>query len=112
MSLLPRLGRPDVRRHADLFDVPTGEGLTVTFVGVSTLLLDDGESALLVDGFFSRPGLARVALGRLSPDLPRIDAALARLGLGPGRRSRAAVAPGTALGAGVAAEGEEPRHEP
>jgi len=28
--------------------------LTVTFFGVATLLVDDGDSALMTDGFFSR----------------------------------------------------------
>ncbi len=48
---------------------------------MSTLLVDDGSSALLTDGFFSRPGLREVALGRLSPSVPRIDAALSRAGI-------------------------------
>ncbi len=29
----------------------------VTFLGVSTVLISDGETALLTDGFFSRPSL-------------------------------------------------------
>ena len=35
----------------------------MTFLGVSTLLIDDGTSALMIDGFFSRPGLLRLAAG-------------------------------------------------
>lgn len=50
--------------------------LRVTFLGVSTLLFDDGETAILTDGFFSRPSLWRVALTPLSPDLDRIGEAL------------------------------------
>lgn len=77
-----RLGRPDIARYADRFDLPAADnGLTVTFLGVATLLLNDGESAVLTDGFFSRPSLARVALGRIAPDPPRIDAALRRAGI-------------------------------
>jgi L-ascorbate metabolism protein UlaG (beta-lactamase superfamily) len=74
-----RLGRPDLGRYADRFDVPAaGEGLSVTFLGVSTLLLDDGESAILTDGFFSRPAMRRVLLGRIGPDVDRIDRCLRR----------------------------------
>lgn len=75
-----RLGRPDIGRYADRFDVPEAarSGLSVTFLGVSTLLLDDGESAILTDGFFSRPAMARVVLQRLAPDEERIDACLRR----------------------------------
>ena len=82
MRLKP--GRPDISRYADLFAVPLAAPdapLTVTWLGVSTLLLDDGESAVLTDGFFSRPSLARVGLGRIAPSPPRIDGCLARLGL-------------------------------
>ena len=58
-----RLGRPDLGRYADRFDVPEAgaAGLAVTFLGVSTLLVDDGTSALLTDGFFTRPSVVRVA---------------------------------------------------
>ena len=72
-------GRPDLRNYAEHFDVPVADGgLGVTFLGVSTLLLDDGESALLTDGFFTRPGLLEVGLARISPDADRIGACLQR----------------------------------
>lgn len=76
-----RLGRPDLGRYADRFDVAAAEGdFAVTFLGVSTLLIDDGESAVMTDGYFSRPSLAKVALGRVAPDDARIGAVLARTG--------------------------------
>lgn len=75
-----RPGRPDLAAYADLFDVPAAStGLGVTFLGVSTLLIDDGESALLTDGFFSRPGLLAVGLGRIAPDPSRISACLEKV---------------------------------
>lgn len=82
MRLKP--GRPDLDRYADLFDQPAAtvrSPLTVTWAGVTTLLIDDGESALLTDGFFSRPTLLTVGLRKLRPSLPRIDGCLARLGV-------------------------------
>ena len=80
MRLKP--GRPDLDRYADRFDVPTaGEGLGVTFLGVSSLLLDDGTSAILTDGFFSRPGMLSVLAARLTPDAARIEACLAKAGI-------------------------------
>ncbi|MCL2543687.1 MAG: hypothetical protein FWE71_14690 [Nocardioidaceae bacterium] len=76
-----RPGRPDIARYAPRFDVPAASGGPgVTFLGVSTLLFDDGTSALMTDGFFSRPGLLSVGLGRIAPIGERIDAALARAG--------------------------------
>ncbi|MGV0790398.1 MBL fold metallo-hydrolase [Mycolicibacterium sp. XJ1819] len=79
-----KLGRPDLADYAGFFDVPPTEQrspLSVTWAGVATLLIDDGSSALMTDGFFSRPGLAEVGLRRLSPSAPRIDGCLARLGV-------------------------------
>jgi L-ascorbate metabolism protein UlaG (beta-lactamase superfamily) len=81
----PKLGRPDLTDYARYFDAPSAEPgaspLTVTWAGVTTLVIDDGESALMTDGFFSRPSLLEVGLRRLSPSAPRIDGCLARLGV-------------------------------
>lgn len=82
MRLKP--GRPDLADYARHFDAPSATAqspLTVTWAGVTTLLVDDGASAVLTDGFFSRPSLLTVGLGRLTPSLPRIDGCLSRLGV-------------------------------
>ncbi len=50
----------------------------MTRLGVATLLIDDGSSALLTDGYFSRPGLARVGAGKVAPSPARVDGCLAR----------------------------------
>ena len=79
MRLKP--GRPDIARYADRFEVPAAgpdAPLRVTWMGVSTLLLDDGSSALMTDGYFSRPGLVRVAAGKVSSSAARVDGCLAR----------------------------------
>jgi L-ascorbate metabolism protein UlaG (beta-lactamase superfamily) len=79
-----RPGRPDLARHAHRFTVPAAASdapLTVTWLGVSTLLIDDGASALMTDGFFSRPSLARVGLGKVAPSPARVDGSLARIGV-------------------------------
>jgi L-ascorbate metabolism protein UlaG (beta-lactamase superfamily) len=76
-----KLGRPDIARYSDRFEVPAaapGAPLWATWMGVATLLLDDGSSALMTDGYFSRPGLARVAAGKVSPSAARVDGCLAR----------------------------------
>jgi L-ascorbate metabolism protein UlaG (beta-lactamase superfamily) len=77
-----KLGRPDLGRYSRFFDAPQAAAespVTVTWAGVTTLLIDDGASAVMTDGFFSRPGLLQVGLRRLSPSAPRIDGCLARL---------------------------------
>ncbi|MEP9364369.1 MBL fold metallo-hydrolase [Nocardioides sp. CN2-186] len=77
-----KLGRPDIATYADRFDVPPADGpLSATFLGVASLLVDDGETAILTDGFFSRPPLAKVLLGKVAPDAARIDAGLSRAGI-------------------------------
>jgi L-ascorbate metabolism protein UlaG (beta-lactamase superfamily) len=53
----------------------------VTFLGVSTLLFDDGHTAVLTDGFFSRPGAIQTLLGHVRPNRRRIEAALTRAGI-------------------------------
>ena len=78
---LSRLGRPSLEPYADRFDVPPADGsMSVTFLGVATLLVDDGETPFATDGFFSRPGLASVGLRRIAPDRQRIGECLARAG--------------------------------
>jgi L-ascorbate metabolism protein UlaG (beta-lactamase superfamily) len=48
--------------------------VTVTWFGVSTLLFDDGETQLLIDGFISRPGLVDILLSRpVSSDAATIN---------------------------------------
>jgi L-ascorbate metabolism protein UlaG (beta-lactamase superfamily) len=79
-----RPGRPDLARHSHRFSVPVAgpdAPLTVTWLGVSTLLIDDGTSAVMTDGFFSRPGLGRVGVGKVTPSPARVDGCLARVGV-------------------------------
>jgi L-ascorbate metabolism protein UlaG (beta-lactamase superfamily) len=67
--------------------------LKVSFLGVATVLLDDGETALLTDGFFSRPDRLQSLVGTVQPDLSAITRGLQRAGI-PGRVGRmAAVIP-------------------
>jgi L-ascorbate metabolism protein UlaG (beta-lactamase superfamily) len=76
-----KLGRPDIDRYADRFDVPaaqSGSPLTAIWMGVSTLLVDDGSSALMTDGYFSRPSLMQVVAGKVAPSEARVDGCLAR----------------------------------
>jgi len=54
-------------------------GLTVMFVGVATLLFDDGETAIMTDGYFSRP--AQNDLRSVVPDREAISKALKRTGV-------------------------------
>ncbi len=85
-----RAGAPDLARWAGLGDVPAADpdasysgdvGLAVTWLGVSTVLVTDGTTSVMTDGFFSRPSLVRTGMFPLRPDIGRIEAALRRAGV-------------------------------
>jgi L-ascorbate metabolism protein UlaG (beta-lactamase superfamily) len=79
-----KLGRPNLDDYLGFFDQPAAtreSPLSVTWAGVTTLLVDDGESALMTDGFFSRPALLAVGTRKLTPSVPRIEGCLTRLGV-------------------------------
>lgn len=59
---------------------PAAGQLRVTWLGVSTLLIDDGETAIMTDGFFTRPGLLKMAIN-LSPNKELVAQSLARAGV-------------------------------
>lgn len=68
--------------------------LKVRFLGVATVLLDDGETALLTDGFFSRPDRMSSFAGKVQPDLDAITRGMQRSGMGQsGSGKLAAVIP-------------------
>lgn len=50
--------------------------LTAQWFGVTTLLIRDGESSILIDGFFTRPPLATTLFRKLAPSPKAIDTAL------------------------------------
>lgn len=76
--------RPSLDAYADRW-LPAAEPrrgeVRVTFLGVSTLLFSDGETQVLTDGFFSRPGLLETLLTRIEPDRGAIQRALERAGI-------------------------------
>lgn len=74
-----QLSSPPLPSHLSLQMKPAaaaGGGLHVRFFGASTIQVDDGETALMTDGFFSRPSLLEVFFREIAPDGARIDAAL------------------------------------
>jgi L-ascorbate metabolism protein UlaG (beta-lactamase superfamily) len=84
--LLYRLNdRPSLDAYASFAlasrdDAAPGPHVSVSFLGVSTLLISDDETSLMTDGFFTRPAKASVFLGRIAPDPDRIAQSLERAG--------------------------------
>src|SRR5579871_105644 len=74
---------PDDYKEQMLPAAPKAEAgkknLTVMFIGVATLLFDDGETALMTDGFFSRPPQSQ--LRNIRPDRDAISRSLKRAGV-------------------------------
>lgn len=67
----------DIDKYANYYvsddkDPEQGQ-IKVTYFGVTTLLLDDGETQLLIDGFFSRPALLKTLSTEISSDTVLID---------------------------------------
>lgn len=56
--------------------------VAVRFMGTTTLLLDDGATQILIDGFFTRPSLAPRPRGLwIAPDRAAIERAMTRAGI-------------------------------
>ncbi len=62
--------------------LPADAPVTVTWFGVSTLLIDDGRTQILIDGFISRPSLADILLKRpVDNDAAMINYVLTEYGI-------------------------------
>ena len=78
---LIRPGVPALRT-LELPPADSTQGLQLTWLGVSTLVISDGETQLLTDPFVSRPSLSAVLLNqRLQPDEAAVKSWVDRLGL-------------------------------
>jgi L-ascorbate metabolism protein UlaG (beta-lactamase superfamily) len=54
-----------------------GESVTITWLGVMTLLIDDNETQLLIDGFFSRFGVMDYLFREVSTDIANVNYVMA-----------------------------------
>jgi len=76
--------RPSLAAYDDLrleAAPPVPGQLRVTFLGVATLLFEDGDTSILVDGFFSRPNVFRTLVAKVAPDATAIERNLERAGI-------------------------------
>src|ERR1700722_893355 len=75
-----RVASSDINRYRPYFikqsdaDLKKGS-IKVTFLGTNTLLFDDGESQVMIDGFFSRPSVVKL-IKKVETDTRVVDAAL------------------------------------
>jgi L-ascorbate metabolism protein UlaG (beta-lactamase superfamily) len=77
-------GHPDLAPYRG-FEQPESKAgpVTATFLGTTSVLFQDDETAILSDGFFTRPGLIRVLFGSIfsciAPDRNRVKRMLETL---------------------------------
>lgn len=83
-----QLQNPDLQVYqAHFYPVPEraaepapDKRVDVTFLGTTSLYFNDGETKILIDGFFTRPGnLFQVFFGEIETDKPKVKAYLERL---------------------------------
>ncbi len=66
------LGWPIAQASSD-----TTDAVTVIWLGVTTLLFDDNETQILIDGLFSRPGIQNHLFGGVSTDIANVNYVMA-----------------------------------
>jgi len=78
LTLTPSLERWPI---ASPQPAPAPGQVALTYLGTSTILISDGTTHLLTDGYFSRVSIPQLLFSRLKPDEPRIDQALKAAGI-------------------------------
>lgn len=74
---------PSLEPYAEYFVAPVdsternSDSITARYFGTSTLLISDGETAIMTDGFFTRPSLSTMLWGELTPNQALITDTLA-----------------------------------
>lgn len=75
----------DISRFEALTAKPAGTGaaddVTLTWLGNTNVLIRDGQTSILVDGWFTRPSTLSILFGTIEPDADAIEAALVRAGV-------------------------------
>ena len=71
---------PDMTEFEGLYAKPASSNVTVQFFGTSSMMFSDGETNIMIDGWFTRPTDTAMAFGTISPDDDAIAHGLAKLG--------------------------------
>ncbi len=77
----PTIDGVDIAYAAVADDAPIGS-VTVQFMGNTNLLISDGETAILSDGYFTRRSTTDILFRTIAPDMEAIDRAMARGNVG------------------------------
>ncbi len=71
----------DQSKFAYVGDSANGNPVTIQYMGNTNLLVSDGETHLLTDGWFSRFSTWKILTGKIAPDLAAIDWGLEHAGI-------------------------------
>jgi L-ascorbate metabolism protein UlaG (beta-lactamase superfamily) len=81
-ALQPPVIHPSLQPYRQYIQQPSTDGpIDVRFLGTTSLLFRDGETAILSDGFVTRPGKVKSILGRIAPDRKIIRHTMEELGI-------------------------------
>lgn len=72
--------RVDLSGFESRYAPPARSAVTVRFFGTSSMLFSDGETNVMIDGWFTRPSTIQSTLAKIQPDAAAIERGLARLG--------------------------------
>ncbi|MDH6263745.1 MBL fold metallo-hydrolase [Bradyrhizobium sp. BR13661] len=77
------LSSPSLAAYTSLqtSSAPSSAHISAQFMGTTTILFDDGKTRILSDGFFSRPPIWRLLIGKIPPDERLINSALSKAGI-------------------------------
>lgn len=90
LSSCYQLASPDMHVYDNYFykaparvaPAKPGHQIDVTFLGTTSLYFSDGETRILIDGFFTRPeNLMEMMLGNIATDKDKVQSYLKRLGI-------------------------------
>lgn len=78
--------RPELPSDRDNFLPAVGgrpfeDEVRMIFLGVSTMILRDSDTTLIIDGFFTRPRATQMLAGRIAPNRPLVQSCLSRSGV-------------------------------
>lgn len=74
--------RPGMKEYAShLIRHTAGHGLTVQWLGTAAILLDDGQTRIMIDPYFSRPSFFTMMTHKVKPDAERIHQGLESAGI-------------------------------
>jgi len=72
--------RPDLSEFENSYAGPATGKMTVRFFGTSSMMFSDGETNIMIDGWFTRPNPFDALFGKIEPDAKAIDAGFQKLG--------------------------------